>query len=92
MTEVDPNGQFSQRLSYLEKIINNSPVIFFIYDCHTARVTYCNSRVIDLLGYSCDEFQSMSLYGPDALIHPEDQFNFQTCIEQIFKPDGDNVG
>lgn len=92
MTEVDPNGQFSQRLSYLEKIINNSPVIFFIYDCHTARVTYCNSRVIDLLGYSCDEFRSMSLYGPDALIHPEDQFNFQTCIEQIFKPDGDNVG
>ncbi|MBM3336943.1 MAG: PAS domain-containing protein [Betaproteobacteria bacterium] len=81
--EFNPNGQLSQRLAYLENIINNSPDIFFVYNSHTARFTYCNSRVIDLLGYSCEEFQSIPLVGPDALIHSEDRYAFQTCIEQI---------
>ena len=92
MTEHDPSGQFSERISHFEKIVNNSPDIFFIYDHQTARVIYCNNRVIPVLGYSCDEFQSMQLDGPDALLHPDDHPSFKVCLEQIFKASSDNVG
>lgn len=83
ITELDPNGQLSQRLSHFENIIKNSPDILFIYDCLIARITYCNSRVIDVLGCSRDEFQSMRLDAPESLLHPEDQPAFRACLEQI---------
>ena len=92
MTELDPNGQSSERISHFENIVKNSPDIFFIYDPHTARVIYCNNRVTPVLGYSCDEFQSMQLDGPGALLHPEDHPSFKVCLEQIFNAGSDNVG
>ena len=52
MTELDPNGQSSERISHFEKIVKNSPDIFFIYDPHTARVIYGNNRVTPVLGFS----------------------------------------
>lgn len=92
MTELDPNGQSSERISHFEKIVKNSPDIFFIYDHHTARVIYCNNRVTPVLGFTCDEFQSMRLDGPDALLHPEDHSSFKVCLEQIFNAGSDTVG
>ena len=91
LTEFYPNGSRSQRLSHLDEIAKNSPDIFFVYDRDTARVIYCNSRVIDLLGYSRDEFQSIRIDVPHVFIHPEDQPAFQIYLEQIFKSASDNL-
>jgi diguanylate cyclase (GGDEF)-like protein/PAS domain S-box-containing protein len=91
LTDFDPNGSLSQRLSHLDEIAKNSPDIFFVYDRHTTRFIYCNSRVIDLLGYSRDEFQSMRMDVPSVFIHPEDQPAFQIYLEQIFKSASGNL-
>ena len=92
MTRLDPHSKVSHRLSHFENIVNDSLDIFFIYDRDSERIIYCNKRVIDLLGYSCDEFQSVRLDMPDALIYFEDHPSFQTCLEQVLNADTDYVG
>ncbi len=92
ISEFDPNGQFSQRLSYFENITKKIPDILFLYECLTARITFCNSRVIDVLGYSCDEFESMQLDSSQPLLHPEDQPTFHACLEQVFNSSSENIG
>ena len=55
LTESESPTQF-------ERIAATSPDIIFIYDQAQGRNTYCNGRVLDVLGYSSEQFQSKNFH------------------------------
>jgi PAS domain S-box-containing protein len=54
---------------WLERIIDATPDVIFIYDIKKDHVTYCNDQVTSVLGYTQEEFLSLSKM---ALEHPDD--------------------
>ena len=85
------DGEFSGKFSTLnfDKIVENNPDAVFIYDRQTGCITYCNNRLIDVLGYPTPEVQSFRLDAPDGLIHNDDHPSFLACLEKIFSANSD---
>lgn len=50
-----------QQLEYQNSLINNMNELLFTYD-RSARLTYANRKAIDVIGYSIEELQNMSLF------------------------------
>ncbi len=84
-------GTRSQSPSQFERIAATSPDIIFIYDHAQGRNIYCNGRVLDVLGYSIEEFQSQDFQRPGRLIHPEDEQAFNQWLKGLFDSQADDV-
>jgi PAS domain S-box-containing protein len=54
---------------WLERIIDATPDIIFIFNVQKDHITYCNNQVVSVLGYSQKELLSMSKM---TIEHPED--------------------
>ncbi len=70
-------------------MVENNPDAVFIYDRHSGRITFCNRRLTDILGYPVPEVQTFRLDTPDSLIHSEDHASFVACLEKIYSADTD---
>jgi len=72
----------SQR--FIEQIADASPSILYIYDLIEQRNIYVNRTVVDILGYTPEELQSMGSNLFPNLMHPEDlngYFNYYTQLQ-----------
>ena len=61
----------SQR--FIQRIIEASPNILYLYDLLEQRTVYTNRKVIEILGYTPEEFQKMSSTAFKTIIHPDDR-------------------
>ena len=86
-------SEFSINFSAIpfEKIVENSPAILFIYDSKSSRITYCNQRLTDVLGYASSDIQTIRLDTPDGLIHRDDLESFLACLDTIYHSDADLI-
>jgi PAS domain S-box-containing protein len=57
---------------FLQKIINTSPNIIYIYDLETDKITYINSEVTNKIGYTSEEITSMESSFFPTVIHADD--------------------
>lgn len=76
---------------HFERIAATSPDLIFIYDHAQRRNIYCNARVLDLLGYTCEEFQSPALHQNKDFIHPDHSAKFVSWMRQVLDSENDDV-
>jgi PAS domain S-box-containing protein len=60
----------SQRL--LERVIDTSPDVIYVFDVANGRSAFLSSRVREVLGYEREYLQSLNIAGLFKLIHPQD--------------------
>lgn len=83
LSHGDPRTE-SESPTQFERIAATSPDIIFIYDQAQGRNTYCNGRVLDVLGYSSEQFQSKNFHFSGSLFHPEDEQSFNQWLQDLF--------
>lgn len=76
---------------HFERIAAISPDLIFIYDHAQKRNVYCNGRVLDLLGYTCEEFQSPVLHQNKGFIHPDHSNEFAKWMRAVLDSVSDTV-
>lgn len=86
LTLAVPVGQV-----HFERIAAISPDLIFIYDHSQKRNVYCNARVLDLLGYTCEEFQSPALHQNKSFIHPDHCNEFFGWMRHVLDSISDSV-
>ena len=68
--------QFEQEIlakqHFIQKIIESSPNILYLYDLEENRNLYCNREISNTLGYSAAEVQAMGASFFVSLMHPDD--------------------
>jgi len=85
----DNNEQVSDR--EFERIAATSPDIIFIYDAVNDRITYCNDRISEVLGWTTDEFKSRHIRQEQHFIHVEDHTAFAAWLGEAVSARGDEV-
>ncbi len=74
-----------------ERIAATSPDIIFIYDRLTDKLTYCNHRVTEVLGWSVDTFLSPKVRSERHFLHPDDHATFSAWLGNALCAHGDAV-
>ena len=77
--------------SDFERIAATSPDIIFIFDHELDQLVYCNARVIEVLGWGIQEFQSFRLKHKPGCVHPEDHPAFSLWLDKALAAHGDEV-
>ena len=68
---------------FIQKIIEASPNILYLYDLEENRNLYCNREISNTLGYSAAEVQAMGASFFVSLMHPDDLAKLPDYYEQI---------
>ena len=68
--EAEQKLQESEQL--LQRILNTSPNVVFIFDLLTKNYLYASSEISRILGYSPDDLQQMGTEMMSRLLHPDD--------------------
>ncbi len=74
-----------------ERIAATSPDIIFIYDCHTDRLSYCNDRVTEVLGWPVASFLAPQVRQERHFVHPDDHAAFAEWLGNAMGAHGDEV-
>ena len=74
-----------------DRIAATSPDVIFIYDHGEKRNVYCNMRVLDLLGYTVEEFQSPAMHQKNGFIHADDTPEFIKWMREVLESKTDDV-
>ncbi|MGM3308741.1 PAS domain S-box protein [Anabaena sp. WFMT] len=64
--------QLRQSQQFIESITEATPGMLYVYDLVAERNIYINSQVKELLGYTPQQIQNMSIEDIAQLIHPDD--------------------
>ncbi|AFZ59490.1 PAS domain S-box protein [Anabaena cylindrica FACHB-243] len=64
--------QLRQSQQFIESITEATPGMLYVYDLVAKRNIYINSQVKELLGYTPQQIQNMSIVDMGNLIHPDD--------------------
>jgi len=57
---------------FVQRILDTSPNLIFIFDLHLSQVAYINHEVNSILGFSADELKALDITGLKEMVHPED--------------------
>lgn len=74
-----------------ERIAATSPDIIFIYDACSDRVIYCNARIVEVLGWTIETFESQCLRREQHFVHPDDHAAFSGWIGSALAAKSDEV-
>ncbi len=74
-----------------ERIAATSPDIIFILDRMADRLAYCNERIVEVLGWSVEEFRSWRLRDQQNFVHPDDHAEFGQWIAAALEAGSDEV-
>lgn len=75
--DITPRKQEQEALiqsqNFVKRILDTSPNIITIFDLRNGQIRYTNPEIFDILGYTVEEFQRLSLRDFVQLSHPEDR-------------------
>ncbi len=78
--------------TFIEKIVNMSSDISYIYDIINKKNTYCNNTIQKILGYSVEELQEMGDKLISILMHPDDMEKYlKEIIPKYVKAKDDEI-
>lgn len=80
-SQAEASCQNDQRL--LQRLIDMTPGILYLYDLVEQRNVYVNRRMTDLLGYTTAQIQAMGAGLSAQLVHPQDQVQSSNHIQQL---------
>ena len=60
---------------FIEKILQTSPNLIYIYDIYEKRNVYSNREVVDFLGYTPEQIKEFGSKLFDNILHPDDAIN-----------------
>ena len=72
LRDVAPNRADEDSRRLLERIVDASPDVIYVFDHATGRNTFLSSRVREALGYSREYLQGLDINEFPELIHPDD--------------------
>jgi PAS domain S-box-containing protein len=64
--------QVQQKQHFLHTVVETTPDIIYVYDLVEQRNVYINHQIEEILGYSCQEIQTIREKVLPSLIHPDD--------------------
>jgi hypothetical protein len=67
----------------IQMIADATPAIFYLYDLPEERLLYINPQVVQILGYTQQEFQETGLQSLFKLIHPEDLVRLPSHLQNL---------
>jgi PAS domain S-box-containing protein len=68
---------------FLQRIIETTPDIIYIYDLVEQRNIYLNHQIVEILGYSLQEIQAMKEVVLPNLIHPDDMARVREHLKRF---------
>ncbi|HJO94208.1 MAG TPA: PAS domain S-box protein, partial [Victivallales bacterium] len=89
ITDITQEMKNRQLEKLLEIYVENSPIGIIIFDYESFNCLYTNTTVIDILGYSKDEFNNIGINSIiDKIVHHEDKIIF---TEQFINSDNKSL-
>ena len=75
--------EINSKNQFIEDIVNTIPSHLYIYDLKKNKNVYSNIFLMDMLGYSPEEFQEMASTALPSLIHPADKNRLSDMIQRL---------
>jgi PAS domain S-box-containing protein len=72
--------QLNEHQNFIEKVVNLSPVVLYIYDISNNKNIYSNDGIQKILGFSPGEIKVMGDKLLEKLMHPEDYIKYRQEI------------
>jgi PAS domain S-box-containing protein len=95
--DINRSKQAQQALKesqvFIQRIVDTSPNLLFIYDINEERCTFMNREVKKVLGFEPEEIINMGSSLLDEVVHPDDRQTLRDHYEQLrYLPDGQVTG
>ncbi|HVI45086.1 MAG TPA: LuxR C-terminal-related transcriptional regulator [Chitinophaga sp.] len=79
----EENEQLKNRNQWLENLLDSVPAMLYCYNNNNKSITWCNSRLAEIIGYSTAEMKGMGMDFFKHIMHPDD-FKLAVVAQQSF--------
>jgi len=73
--------------SFIDKIVNTSPTVVYIFDLVEQQMVYSNKNLVELLGYSPSEVKKIEKAIVPELLHPDDMEILEKHFQKLHQSD-----
>lgn len=83
LTRKQAELSLKESQQFIQRIADTTPSILYIYDIEEDRNIYCNQAIVNILGYTPSEIQSMGNLLLRTVVHPDDLIKMEVYHDCI---------
>lgn len=68
----EDDKSLKDKQNFIDSILNVCPSLIYVYDLNEMKNVWANRGIEDILGYTCEEIESMGCNLVEGLMHPKD--------------------